>query len=169
MSKLTTVLLALLISLSLKNMEAAESVSRDAVKREPAAAANKGKEPISGLALKQEDEAQIALLQGKFKEAQDSGAQESTLLIIQSYIDLAKEMKELNDKRHALHEAVKGFEKGVGVFSEEIKAIVQKVNSILAAQAEQALKNAELRKLLADPSPTATTIAVSANKPAEGG
>jgi regulator of replication initiation timing len=68
-----------------------------------------------------------------------------------------------------LHEAVKGFEKGVGVFSEEIKAIVQKVNSILAAQAEQALKNAELRKLLADPSPTATTIAVSANKPAEGG
>lgn len=151
MNKLTNFLLMLLVSLLLENLNAATATAGSPVMNEAPEA-----KKINGKTLLEEDERQISLLEEKLQEAQSKGAEENTLLLIKSYIDLAKEMKDLNNKRHALHDAVRGFEKGVAIFSEEIKGIVAKVNEILTAQSDVAIRNAQLRNLLGQPQQSAT-------------
>ena len=101
--------------------------------------------PLGGMALLEQDKKQIKSLEGKLAEFEKSGGDAS---VIQAYIDLAKEMMELNNERHALHEATKSFEGAVGIFSKKIEAIIQKVNEILANQADAAVKNSQAIALL---------------------
>jgi len=114
---------------------------------------------LSGADLLREDEEQIAILQAKLEELKK---EDGNGKVIEAYIELAKEMKALNNERHALHDAVKGFEKAVGFFSERIKGIIQKVNNILKTQSEVAINNAKVAKLLQPPL-VSTSSATSAS------
>lgn len=118
---------------------------------------------LGGKALLEQDQKQIESLEVKLAEFKKSGGDAS---VIQAYIDLAKEMMELNNERHALHEATKSFEKAVGIFSKKIEVIIQKVNEILTTQSEAVIKNAQAIELL-QPKPAAATQNVGNGKATE--
>jgi molecular chaperone DnaK (HSP70) len=99
---------------------------------------------IDSNALLKEDEKQIAMLKGKKAELEKKGGNTA---IIQSYIKLAEEMKELNNERQGLCDATESFAKAVGIFSEKIKGNIQKVNKVLADNVEAVIKIAELQSL----------------------
>lgn len=140
MSKSSKLFLILLAFLSLKNIAAAGTSNVSS----PTTSSKK----LSGMDLLKADENQIALLNQKLEELKAAGGD---VTVIQSYIKLAEEMRDLNNKRHELHAAVKGFEKGVEIFSENIKEIIEKVNEILTAQSEVAINNAKVAALLQQP------------------
>ena len=104
-----------------------------------------GAAPLGGQALLDQDKKQIELLEKKLAELKEAGGDAS---VIQAYIDLAKEMMELNNERHALHAATQSFAEAVGIFSKKIESNIQKVNEILATQAEAAIKNSKAIALL---------------------
>ena len=101
--------------------------------------------PLGGRDLLEQDQAQIKLLEQKLEEFKGSGGDAA---VIQAYIDLAKEMVELNNERHALHEATKSFERAVGIFSKKIEANIQKVNEFLKTQADVAIYNSRAVAML---------------------
>ena len=101
--------------------------------------------PLGGKALLEQDEKQIEALEGKKAELEKAGGDSTQ---VEGFIAVAKEMVELNNERHALHEATKSFAEAVGIFSKKIEANIEKVNGILATQAEAAIKNAQAVALL---------------------
>ncbi len=101
--------------------------------------------PLGGKALLEQDEKQIEALEGKKAELEKAGGDTTQ---VEGFIAVAKEMVELNNERHALHEATKSFAEAVGIFSKKIEANIEKVNAILATQAEAAIKSAQAVALL---------------------
>ena len=96
---------------------------------------------LGGQALLEEDKKQIAYLEEKKQQLESQGADTAA---IEGYIELANEMMELNNERHALHEAAKKFAEAVGIVSGKIETNIQKVNKILEEQAKLSIKIANL-------------------------
>jgi hypothetical protein len=94
-----------------------------------------------GMELLKKDQALIDELQAKLKE---SGGN----TVIQELLTLAEEMKELNNQRHQMHEATKQYDKAFGIFSKGIEKIIDKVNQVLTAQADEAIKNAKVMDIM---------------------
>ncbi|MEI7492988.1 MAG: hypothetical protein WCJ92_00100 [Alphaproteobacteria bacterium] len=130
MNKIAISLIAVLYLGFLGTIKAAESVA-------PAG--------LSGAALQKEDQQKIENLKRKKEELLREGGNAS---VIDDLIKLAEEMLALNDKRHKVHEATKSFEKAIGIFSEDIKQIIEKINKILDDQATAAVNNAKLSALI---------------------
>lgn len=94
-----------------------------------------------GMELLKKDQALIDELQAKLKE---SGGN----TVIQELLTLAEEMKELNNQRHQMHEATKQYDQAFGIFSKGIEKIIDKVNQVLTAQADEAIKNAKVMDIM---------------------
>lgn len=108
-------------------------------------AVQEGDKPLGGKALLEQNQKQIDLLKEKLEELKHAGGDTS---VLEDFILVAEEMMELNNERHALHEATKSFAEAVGAFSKKIEGNIQKVNQILDHQAETAIKSAQAVALL---------------------
>ena len=100
---------------------------------------------LSGAALQKEDQQKIENLKRKKEELLREGGNAS---VIDDLIKLAEEMLALNDKRHKVHEATKSFEKAIGIFSEDIKRIIDEANKVIDSEATNAVNNAKLSALI---------------------
>ncbi len=103
-----------------------------------------------GMALLKEDQALIDTLKAKEKESGNNP-------VITALINLAEEMKELNNQRHQMHAATRQYDTAFEIFSKGIEKIIASVNQVLTAQADAAIdaaktqeKNAKLKALLED-------------------
>ena len=130
MNKIAISLIAVLYLGFLGTIKAAESVA-------PAG--------LSGAALQKEDQQKIENLKRKKEELLREGGNAS---VIDDLIKLAEEMLALNDKRHKVHEATKSFEKAIGIFSEDIKRIIDEANKVIDSEATNAVNNAKLSALI---------------------
>lgn len=101
-----------------------------------------------GMELLKEDQKLIDTLKAKEKESGNNP-------VITALINLAEKMKELNNKRHAMHEATRQYKDAFDIFSKGIEEIIAAINQVLTAQADAAIdaaktqeKNAKMKALL---------------------
>ena len=135
--------------------------------------AEKGSGTPGGMELLKKDQALIDELEAKLQES--SGKNQ----IISELIQLAKEMKELNNQRHQWHttskQVFKQYEDAVDkfaakikeisekydavvlAFSKNIEAVIEKVTQVVTMQADSEIKNAKLQELI---NPSKTEVGV---------
>ena len=100
---------------------------------------------LSGAALQREDQQKIENLKRKREDLVREGGDPS---VIDGLIKLAEEILALNDKRHKVHDATKSFERAIGLFSEDIKKIIDEANKVIDSEATNAVNNAKLSALI---------------------